>query len=566
MLDDLFPIDWTAFHFLRPVFLWLLIPAGVLLLLGIYTVRQEVSWKKAIAPHLRPYIIRKGSDGVKIRMHVVLFLALSLGILAISGPTWKKIELPGQILETPVVILLDMSQSMMAEDLQPNRLERAKFKIKDLLDEDPRARVALVGFAGTAHTIVPLTKDYEIILSHIDGLSPDIMPFPGSDVAAGIALADSVTSVTDAPGTVLIMTDDLEDDVFDIVQEYALNSGNQVEIMPMSTPSGADIPSVRDENGQPIRSSLDAQVLSQLTSLDHVEVHQLTLDNSDVEAISSGIRQNLLFTEEPQEKKDDWRDAGLLLVIPMILLFLASFRKGWVLYLFPVLLLSSCTEGTSFTDWWYTPDYQGQRYSDQGQFEEAATHYTDPMRQGVAYFRAGDYDDAIQAFNQDTTAQGAYNLGLAYFQNGDTLAAQLAFGQAVALDPGMEQAQKNVQMLSQIKGEDGMNANDAQEASTENAAQNKQNDSMEDLGGGGQEATEEDMKTERREETVTSNVHMGKELDTVPDNIQASMPQDEDAQIRMRKVDDDPSLFLKRKFAFQVREKKIKPKSDAKKY
>jgi Ca-activated chloride channel family protein len=82
---------------------------------------------------------------------------------SLAGPTWKKIELPGQELETPLVILLDLSQSMLSDDLQPNRLERAKFKISDLVGHHPQARAALIGFAGTAHTIVPLTRDYEII-------------------------------------------------------------------------------------------------------------------------------------------------------------------------------------------------------------------------------------------------------------------------------------------------------------------------------------------------------------------------------------------------------------------
>jgi len=576
MFNDLFPINWNDFHFLRPEFLWLLLPAALVLLMGLLTLRQEIGWKKIIAPHLRPYVIRKGSEGVKIAMQCVSFLVLVLGVLALAGPTWKKVEVPRQELETPMALLLDLSQSMMAEDLQPSRLERAKFKINDLLKHKPGARAALIGFAGTAHTVVPLTKDYEIIFSHLDGLSPNIMPFPGSNLEAALALADTVMAVTDAPGTVLVFSDDFEESHVSLLQNYMQNSKNRVEIIPMNTPSGSDVPAyngrgtLRDTDGEVVHSALNQTVLSQVASLDGVEVHQLTLDGSDVELISKNISDNLKFTEKPEEKKDEWRDAGLLLVIPMALLLLLWFRKGWVLYGLCLFMLSSCGKVNSFEDLWFTPDYQGQRLSNKGDFEAAANHYTDPLRKGVAYFKAGDYDDAIRAFGNDTTANGAYNLGLAYFQNGDTLAAMQAFGMAAELDPGLEQAQKYRQQLADhFSGKDELSLEKAQEAQQDGqqgAAQNQQNDSMEDLGGGGQEATEEDMEKERLEETVTTDIRKGKELDEVPEDIGAQIQQQDNSKVLMQKVDDDPSLFLKRKFEYQVKKENIKPKADEKKW
>jgi len=83
---------------------------------------------------------------------------------------------------------------------------------------------------------------------------------------------------------------------------------------------------------------------------------------------------------------------------------------------------------------------------------------------------------------------------------------------------------------------------------------------MEDLGGGGQEATEEDMQQERKEETVATDVRMGKELDEVPEDFETG-EQDDSQKVLMRKVDDDPALFLQRKFAHQVRTKGMKPKN-----
>src|SRR5690606_38931487 len=97
----------------------------------------------------------------------------------------------------------------------------------------------------TAHTIVPLTKDYDIILSHIDGLSPSVMPFPGSDMEAALALSDSVMAITDAPGTVLILSDDFEEEHFSLLRNYTQNSGKKVEILPMNTAAGSEVPAYR---------------------------------------------------------------------------------------------------------------------------------------------------------------------------------------------------------------------------------------------------------------------------------------------------------------------------------
>ena len=125
MAEGLLNINWENFHLLRPLFLWLLLPAFAVLLIGLIGLRDQVKWKRVIAPHLRPYVIKKGSEGKMRWMQSALFIFLSIAIIGAAGPTWDKIEVPGKTLETPLVILLDLSQSMMADDIQPNRLERA---------------------------------------------------------------------------------------------------------------------------------------------------------------------------------------------------------------------------------------------------------------------------------------------------------------------------------------------------------------------------------------------------------------------------------------------------------
>ena len=558
MIDELQNINWEDFHFLRPLFLWLLIPAFVTLVMGLISMSKQAAWQNFIAPHLRPYVIQKGDENRIKWMRILTVVTISVAIIGLAGPVWKKIHVPGKTLETPVVIILDVSQSMMATDIQPNRLERAKFKIHDFLSANPHARTALIGFAGTAHLIVPLTSDYKIIESHLKGISPDIMPLPGSNLNLALQLCDTVTKVTDAPARLILFSDDFSDETFELLNEFSSSGSTKVEVVPMNTVAGADVlqPNskipFKDKNGQIVHSQLDSVVLNKLNSLENVTVNTLTLDSSDMEMLAGLISRNLKFKEKEQEKDDDWEDRGLLLAIPFALLVLLWFRKGWVLFSFVVMIsLSSCSSDMSFKDLWLTKDYQAQQAFDRGDFTEAANMYSDPLHKGVSFYKSGEYDMAIAEFNKDSTAEGAYNLGLAYYQSGDYTGAVEAFRKAVEIDPGMDNALKNQRVIQKLIAE-GSGVEEAIEAKEEAQAENTQNKGKEDLGGGGQEATKEDMKKERQEETVETGKRKGKELDDVPDDFESGKSKIPD-NIVMQKVDDNPALFMKRKFRYQLK-------------
>ncbi|MFD1293745.1 VWA domain-containing protein [Lutibacter holmesii] len=575
MIDDYLHINWEQFHFLRPQFLWLFLPLAIILILTLISSKEDVKWKKVIAPHLQPYVIKKGSENLKKWMQIVLVIVLSIGTLGVAGPTWKTSEVPDKKLETPLVIALDLSQSMMATDIQPNRLERAKFKIKDLLAENPKARIALIGFSGSAHTIVPLTRDYKIIKSHLDGLSPAMMPYAGTNLDAALQLTDSLTSITTATAKLLLITDDLTNETFETLQKFVLKGKTIVEIIPMNTKAGSTIPAARskrnlkDTNGKVVHSALNSEVLNKLNSIENIHVNLLTLDNSDMELLAKIISSNLEFNEENDAIKDEWQDEGYWLVIPLVFFVLMWFRKGWVVFSLLILVsFSSCSSNnSSFKDLWFSKDYQAQKMADNGDYARAAETYVDPLRKGVAYFKSGNYEEAISSFQKDTTAMGAYNLGLSYYKNGDYAAAELAFGKAVEMDPENEQAKKNQNLTQQIiSGENEASVEDAEEAKKEKpTAQNEQNKSPEDLSGGGQEATKKDMEKERLEETVNTDIRKGKELEEVPDDFESGK-QNNSQKILMRKVDDDPALFLKRKFKYQVKKEQIKPQNTLEKW
>lgn len=586
MKDDIFNIDWEMFHFLRPDFLWLLVPLLVGMLIVFFGIREEVKWAKVIAPHLRPYVIQKGSEKFKKVMQFVMFFAIGLAIVGVAGPTWKKYELPQKTLESPLVIALDLSQSMMSTDIQPSRLERAKFKISDFIEANPKVRMALIGYAGTAHTIIPLTRDYKIINSHITSLKPSIMPFPGSDLSAALELTDSITKVTTAPATLLLITDDLSENNFQHLQSYVSKGNTTVHIMPMNTPSGADVPSPRyknrmlkDKNGKVVHTSLNMDVMSKLKSIENIKISALTLDKTDMQLIAADIGSRLEFKEKQEDKDQDWEDKGMFLAIPFAFAVLYWFRKGWVLFMLVGMLgITSCASEEKpevnkeevkqkFTDLWYTKDYQGQESYDEGNYAEAAEEFEDPMHKGAAYYKYGDYNSAIEEFKKDSTAQGKYNLGVSHYQNGDYEKAKIAFEEAIELNPDMQNAAKNLEQTKVVLAEvSEANVDEAMEAIDEGRAENEQNTGSEDFSGGGQEATEEDMKKERQEETTDTDVIKGEELEELPDDYDPNKQQITSQKILLRKVDDDPALFTKKKFKHQVKKQNMKPKNNTTKW
>lgn len=572
MIESVLNIDWNEFHFLRPQFLWLLVPLALILIVGLIVVREQVNWKRHIAVHLRPFVIKKGSETMKRWMQLITFLVLSIAVLSLAGPTWEKFEQPERILETPMVILLDLSQSMMATDLQPNRLERAKFKISDLIEANPKVRTALVGFAGTAHTLVPLTSDYRILESNLKGITTKILPFPGSDLEAGLTLADSLMKVTEAPGTILLISDGFDQDVFEQLQGLAIQGNTRIEILPMGTAAGSEFPAlgsskyVRDTSGKPIIASIDPSFLQKLNTIEGINVNDLTLDNSDVVKIAETVRKELEYKDKIEEAEEKWKDAGLVFILPFAFFVLLWFRKGWVIYSVSlVLLLSSCSSESSFKDLWTTDNYKAQQYFDNGNYEQAAPLFTDPLRKGIAYYKGEDYARSIQAFEMDSSAQGLYNLGLAYYKMGNLNSAKRAFDEAVSLDSSFTNASINAAKTTELIASKQNEIGEVEEASEDEKAENIQNSGPEDLSGGGQEATDEDMKKERKEETVGTDTRMGKELEEVPEDFQGGS-QENSQKVLMRKVDDDPSLFLQRKFRYQVKVKQLKPKEDQKKW
>jgi Ca-activated chloride channel family protein len=560
-------IDWNEFHFIRPKALYLFVPLIVIVLLLIISNKERRRWKEIIAKHLRPYMFNKGSGWAIVLPILFFIIAVSSMIIGLAGPAWKKKEIPGQKIQAVVLIALDLSKSMMTKDIQPNRIERAKFKINDLLDANPRVKAGLIAFAGSANPVLPFTSDYKIIKFHAQSLSNRIMPLQGTNTPVLLQQVDTLMKHITAPSTLLLITDAIDNEEAALLSSWVNGSIHRLEILLVSTPNGGRIPGYSK-----VVSRQDPAVIENLAQNNKIIITPLTLDNSDVKAIAGRLSKKLYFESEKKKDAKEWDDMGYLMIYPALLITAFWFRKGWTvqwcILLLSTLALSSCGLKSKNPDWWYSKDYQGQMLENAGKYADAADRFEDDKRKAVAYFKAGNYSAAADLFSLDSTAAGTYNMGLALAKQGRYDAAEDAFNKAISLDSTLKgtvskslaatKATKHqADSIAQLsKTSVSKTTHDKQIASKK---KHKDDPLKEHKPQSDDEQLSADTRVKnlpkfgnRTTDKTASNIHIGKEAKkpgkTPPQKNQSGQLA---SNILLRKVEADPSEFLHKRFLLQ---------------
>jgi Ca-activated chloride channel homolog len=526
----------SAFHFLRPVWLWL-IPAAALVYLT-HSFREDIRarWKRVIAPELLEHLIVKKTGRWTIRPIQMITLALMLSSFALAGPAWRREKPPFTEDKAPLVIALDLSQTMDAIDLDPTRLERAKLKIHDLLRVRNGAPTALLVYAGTAHLVVPLTSDQQLFSMYLDALSTTLMPKTGKDTRQALASAKLLLDDAKVPGTVLFITDGIEEAARASLQNFVDNTPDSVLVLGVGTSRGGPIRTggnhfVEDSSGQRFFSKLDVDALKSLSSIG-ISATTLTLDNSDVEWIQRRVQSHLQTAQE-HNTQSRWIDEGYWLVLPIAALAALWFRKGWTVQwsrgalacflLFPTPTAQDLRQ--RFLDLWLTPDQQGRYLFEKRNYPAAAQHFADPMWKGEAFARAGNYATALDQFALEDSAEAWYNQGNCLAHLGKFPEAVRAYEQALQRRPNWNDAQENLTLARSLIPPP--KKNDEQQAAPPNPERGD---------------TEQDEKRKK-----------GKEIAQ-----QVQMNPEKMADIWMRNIQTSPADFLRRRFAIQASEESRK--------
>lgn len=435
------------FHFLRPLWLLSLIPAGLLIYLLMQQQKSSGNWNTIIQEQLLSHL----TDGIQQRQSrwpiYGLGVAWLITALALAGPSWNKLPQPVHQKQDALVIVLDLSLSMLAEDIKPSRLTRARHKILDIIAERKEGLTALVAYSGDAHIVTPLTDDTPTIANLVPALSPLMMPVMGSDPVSAIELASEIFSHTGiAQGRVLLMTDGISEKDLAALEGQLQRQGIELSVMGIGTSDGAPIPAdngfLKDNDGNIIVPKLIRPPLEQLAAQNGGRYADIALGNRDIEFLLPESLEDLTDTTVISQREfDQWKDRGPLLAMLLIPFALIAFRRGWLITLaLPVLLLPQPGQALEWQDLWQTKDQQASTYMQQGDAESAASTFKDPAWKGSAYYRAEDYDSAAQQFSSDTSAEGHYNRGNALARAGKLQEAIDAYGQALQMYPEMEDA------------------------------------------------------------------------------------------------------------------------------
>jgi Ca-activated chloride channel family protein len=449
------------FHFLRP--LWLL---ALPLLSWIWWLvrRRSMSGGRLntlIAPHLLDALTVNRNARHWFRPIDGLAMALIAASLAAAGPTWSKQASPWFSETATLVIALEVSDSMRSNDLQPTRLERARFKILDLIARRTGARTALIAYAGSAHLVMPPTQDAEVIKLFLESLDPAVMPNPGASAAAVLPLALKMLSQEANAGTLLFVCDGFDAAEIPELTAFASRVGAPaLAALILGTEEGGvallpDGSPVIGPDGSRLDTRLDTSVLRRVSSEAGVAiVRARSIGDSDLAQLMRRIESNLQQADDPQAR---WKDQSWLLLWPAAFLVLLWFRRGWTMQWVWVGLLGGAilfTPGESradgWIDWFLTPDQQGRMTYEDLQFSAAADLFEDPMWQGIAAYSAGRYEDAAAAFARVPTAEGFFNRGNALMKSGEYATAITAFEQAVAEAPDWSQARDNLALALYI--------------------------------------------------------------------------------------------------------------------
>ncbi len=527
-LSHFFTFDFTIeslinnFHFIRP--LWLL--AFIALMVVLFLLKKiryyQSPWQHFLPPHLANALL-ENADGAsnsstteitsssQSRYWLKPLIIGSCIIIALAGPAWQKLPQPVYQLERGSVLIMDMSYSMYATDVSPNRLTRARYKAIDLLKKINEGDVGLIAYAGDAFIISPLTQDVKNIELLLPSLSPDIMPVHGSNALAALTLADqTLKNAGHISGDIYWFADDIENEEMRDVYNWANDNNHKLNILGVGSKVGAPIKLsngklLKDNSGAIVIPKLPEGRLSAISSRSRGIYHTMTNDDSDIKALTAHLAADLddnldlNASQSTQEKDseqalqgDKYQEQGpwlLLIVLPLILSY---FRRGssilsiaWLMpltFIFSLVSISPVsyaaqTNATStnsasdktavatqaatanenysasqlWRDLWQTSDQQGQQHYRQEEYQQAANQFEDSQWQGSAHYKAGEYQQALDAFKQSDNAQALYNQGNALAQLQQLDEAIDAYKEALAKDPNLSDAQDNLEQLEALK-------------------------------------------------------------------------------------------------------------------
>jgi Ca-activated chloride channel family protein len=562
-------------YWFRPWWLLLLPLLGWLLWQLWHRQKRAGRWQMILPPAFHAALLSGGNGRDSKLPWIALGVAWLLTLFALVGPSWSRVEQLSQKPADPLVVILELTPEMLATDVQPNRLEQARRKLFDLLQYRSDAQTAIVVYAGSAHTLVPLSDDLSTSRNLLDALKPSLMPEPGhrADLAVIKALA-LLEQAALGDGRILMIGSSLTETERQGIRRALSGKSTQWLMIGIGTAEGAPITQedgsfLKDEQGAILVPRLDGPGLKAFANDLDGRYRHARLGESDLRALGLLDGPRNLRNDGQTLRLDSWADQGYWLLLPLLLLAACAGRRGWLLCLPLLFALPQPSHAFEFQDLWLRPDQQGLHLLKQNRPAEAAQHFVDHQWQGVALYEAGDYAGAAQRFAEGNDAHAHYNRGNALAKSSELEAALDAYEQALERQPDLRPALTNKALVESLlkqkasppAAEPDETANETPQAIEQEtppgaAAQPSTNDEPKTADHQASADTEQPSTTPPRPgANEVPGSELGDEQHTTPpmrpasDSIEGE--QQQALEQWLRQIPDDPGELLRRKFWYE---------------
>ena len=560
------------FHLIRPWWLLALLPVVAIAILWSRRNSGQSKWTSAISEDLLKVLLEDRTAGAKRWFSALVVGTLILVTVGLSGPAWQKLPQEVEQKQDTLIILLDLSLSMFANDVKPSRVERARQKIADILRARKEGVTALVAYAGDGHAVVPLTDDTKTIENLLFSLSPEMMPVFGSNPNHALEIAyELFENAGILQGRILLITDGI-DDISSVTKHR--NSSFPISILGIGTIQGAPIPLDRlrqpgrflqTQEGNRVVALLDEERLQQVADISYGHYQTVNLGNQDINYVLSTKLPSEDKSIEVERKFDTWIDQGYWAAIILVPLLLAGFRKGVFVSLGLCLVIpTGSIQASALTDFWESmwlrDDQIALKALRQGEPEKAASLFTDEQWESVANYRSGEYETSLKGFRKNKTSDGFYNQGNALARIGQYEDSIASYQQALISKPNDPDTlfnkalvEKLLEEKQQSNDQDGQNQQDEQSDSSNDSQNSSADEQQEQNEEENQSGDENKSQEEQRQEDKSSE--QGTEPQQEEDDESTRDEKKQALAQWLRRVPDDPGGLIRRKFQHETKQR-----------
>ncbi len=584
MLEKIFHIN---FHFEKPDFLWLIALCFLFILFEFFPGRRLsfslIKLKKFIDTKLIKHLLSKGDAKFKLVLNTFFIsLAWLFLVIAIANPRWDYIDIEAFRPDVNIVFLVDVSSSMNANDERPSRLNRVKQEINDITENINSVNYAIVAFAHNASVIAPLTDDAKIINYYAGVLNTQIMPIQGSNIKAGLDVANNILAkYKNGVNYIILMSDGEFSEKIDSKKLEEIKQNTNIVSYGFGTIEGSPINDEKGnlirENGKLIISKINPENLFEISGEENfIKANYL---EDDVKKLKSFIDNEVIKQEAKYKSLRVWNDRFYIPLVIALIILSFYFRKGAS---FPVIILFILLpnfavaedkksdepiydelkfENIFSWDFFKNRDQIAYNRFKTGKYAEAKELFSDDYNKGVAAYKQRSFFEAENYFNKakDFNNNAYYNLANAQLKQLKASEAIENYKKFLQVNPNHKNAKENLEIAEKILQQQEINQSRIKKAQD-----------LENQLSGNTSVEKNEEQTETEQESEKNNSIIDQELEKIFGGKDKNLEQQNTSQkvsnaLKMeaeklfQKISGDPSQILKNRIYMEHKNNKTKP-------